>query len=145
MDLLSDIIETPKISPIKFRIGAAAIDFFSIYAFAWGLAWLWGDIRTTTNSAQFNLSAVPSLIWFFGSFGLISLQEGLTGKTLGKRLTGIKVVRRDTLEPSLSASIIRHLFDIIDITFCIGFIIAALNEKRQRIGDKIARTIVVIG
>ena len=75
---------------------------------------------------------------------MISIQEGLTGKTIGKRIVRIKVVKEDTSEGSASSSIIRHLFDIIDMFFLVGIFVAAASEKKQRIGDLVAKTIVVV-
>jgi uncharacterized RDD family membrane protein YckC len=37
----------------------------------------------------------------------------------------------------------RHLFDTIDFILLIGLVIAFTNKDRQRIGDLIAKTIVV--
>ncbi len=73
------------------------------------------------------------------------VQEGLTGRTIGKRIVKIKVLKEDLSDNSVGTSIVRHLFDVVDMFFCVGLIIAASGRKRQRVGDLVAKTIVVIG
>jgi uncharacterized RDD family membrane protein YckC len=75
---------------------------------------------------------------------LISIQEGLTGKTIGKRIVQIKVMKQDFSQNSVTASIVRHLFDVIDLMFLVGIIVAFASQKKQRIGDLVAKTVVVV-
>lgn len=76
------------------------------------------------------------------------LLEGLTGATLGKRVTGIHVRNEDGSAPDMKASIIRNLMRVVDIfpyliPYLLGFIVGMSNDRRQRLGDKVAHTIVV--
>jgi uncharacterized RDD family membrane protein YckC len=59
------------------------------------------------------------------------IQEGFTGRTIGKRVLRIKIKREDFSDASVSASIIRHLFDIIDLFFLAGLIVASSNPKNK--------------
>ena len=72
--------------------------------------------------------------------------EGRKGQTLGKKMSGIKVIREDTGEvPGMQAALIRTLLRVID-GFCgylVGFLVANSSEKRQRLGDMVAHTLVV--
>ena len=73
--------------------------------------------------------------------------EGLKGQTVGKMLLGIKVIKNDYAKSSISHSIIRHLFDMVDyLPFfgIVGIIVASNNDLKQRVGDLVAKTIVVI-
>ena len=71
------------------------------------------------------------------------------GSTIGKIVMGLKVVREDTQKPiSYSQSIARNLFLVADlIPFIIpgllGLIVSAKSDKKQRIGDMVAGTIVI--
>lgn len=68
------------------------------------------------------------------------------GQSLGKRAMGIKVVRLDGEEPSLSDYLLRAVFLIIDVLFSIGFIAVLLisaTKKHQRLGDLTANTTVI--
>jgi uncharacterized RDD family membrane protein YckC len=84
---------------------------------------------------------------FLVSMGYFLLLEGLwDGYTLGKKLMGIKVVKEDGSECGLGASILRNLLRIIDYLpfyYLLGFIVMAMSDKRQRVGDRAAGTVVV--
>jgi len=145
MDFLAEPFPEPKIAPIKYRISAAIIDFLIMWLISFLMGYLFGDIYAYDDSVGYHLSGFPAFILFAIEFGLISIQEGLTGKTLGKRVVRIKVVKDGTSESSVTASIVRHLFDVIDMFFLVGIFVAAAGQKKQRIGDLIAKTIVVEG
>lgn len=143
MDLLEDLNVEPKIAPIKYRISAAIVDFLIIWLIGFLMGYLFGDRYAYDDSMGYHLTGFPAFILIATEFGLISIQEGLTGQTIGKRVVRIKVIKEGTSESSVGSSVIRHLFDIIDMIFLIGLIVAAASEKKQRIGDLVAKTIVI--
>lgn len=143
MDLLADLVIEPMLSPIKYRIVAALIDFAIVCLIAFVMCYLFGEHQIDDGTLSFKISGFPAFILFCMLFSLISIQEGLTGKTIGKRILKIKVLKKDSSESTLGSSIIRHLFDAIDMIFGIGLIIAVSGKKKQRIGDLVAKTIVV--
>src|SRR5262249_43980818 len=132
-DLLSDVY-IPKLASLGARFGAALLDFILLTIIFIGIGMMWGQ----HTSSSINLEGLPALVFFAIGFALMPLQEGLTGKTIGKRLMGVSVKRKDNSEAGLGLSIARHLFDGIDCIFLIGIIIAASNQSRQRIGDLVA-------
>ena len=74
------------------------------------------------------------------------LLEGYWGQTIGKKVLGIVVIKEDGSKCDYKASITRNLLRIIDIlpeSYIIGLISIAASDKRQRIGDRLADTIVV--
>ncbi|MEI5617184.1 RDD family protein, partial [Streptomyces brasiliscabiei] len=74
------------------------------------------------------------------------IPESLTGKSLGKAVLKIKVVKQDGDNITFSNSLVRHLFDIIDwLPFCfiVYIIIMKRTEYNQRVGDIVAKTIVI--
>lgn len=74
------------------------------------------------------------------------LLEGLwDGYTVGKRIAGIKVVGEDGSSCSLRASIVRNVLRPIDgfLYYAVGYLAMATSDRRQRIGDRIAGTVVV--
>jgi uncharacterized RDD family membrane protein YckC len=73
----------------------------------------------------------------------IILTEFKRGQSIGKRLIKIKVVRQDLSKATFVNISIRHLFDLIDIVLLIGLLVALANKNQQRIGDILAKTIVV--
>jgi uncharacterized RDD family membrane protein YckC len=139
-DLLSDVYTEPQLASIGSRVGAALIDLATLGIVFAGFASVWGE-RTVDGGVQ--VDGLPALAMFAIDFLLIPVQEGIDGKTIGKRIMGIQVRRKDFNEAGVGLSIARHLFDIIDMMFWVGIIIASSDPYRQRIGDRVARTVVI--
>lgn len=86
---------------------------------------------------------VLSLLIMLGYFTYF---EGTSGQTLGKKLIGIKVVKEDGKAANMTDAFLRTLLRLIDalpFLYLIGFILILATEKKQRIGDMVAKTIVV--
>jgi len=142
-DILSDVLEAPKLASIGQRIGAALADFVILGVVGFVFGYFWGTQYEEDGAVGYRLHGLPAVVLFAIDFCLMPLNEGLTGQTLGKRISGIKVVKQDGGMMSVGASFVRHLFDIIDMFFLCGIIVAASNARRQRVGDLVARTCVV--
>lgn len=72
--------------------------------------------------------------------------EGTKGQTIGKMVCGIRVVREDTGGlPGTKAALVRTLLRAVDgiLGYLVGLLIALSSEKRQRLGDMAAHTLVV--
>jgi uncharacterized RDD family membrane protein YckC len=80
-----------------------------------------------------------------GLFGYFILLEGLFGQTVGKRLLGVVVIKRDGSPCTMTASVVRNLLRIIDgiLSYAVGLVVMLLSDDRQRIGDRAADTVVV--
>lgn len=77
---------------------------------------------------------------------LLVLLQGLTGRTVGKLLTGIRTVREDGSVPGIGKALVRWLLLVIDGLPCIplvGFITALTTQGHRRVGDMAAKTFVV--
>lgn len=144
MDLLSDIIIEPKLAPLKYRISASLIDFLILAIISFSVGHFWGESYTDNESYGFHVTGLPAFVLFLIDLSLIPIQEGLTGKTIGKRVVGIRVLREDFSEISVTRSIVRHLIDVVDMMFAVGLFVASFTLKKQRIGDLVAKTVVVI-
>lgn len=77
--------------------------------------------------------------------GYFVVLEALSGQTLGKRLTGIRVVMADGSPVTMGASVTRNVLRIVDAIgiYLVGAISILLSGRKQRVGDRIARTVVV--
>lgn len=74
------------------------------------------------------------------------LMEGYLGQTLGKMVTGIAVVREDgSGVPGLASALIRTVLRIVDglLGYAVAFILVLASDKRQRLGDVAAHTLVI--
>jgi len=68
------------------------------------------------------------------------------GKTFGKAFFKIKVIKPDGSKIDFASSIVRHLFDCIDfLPFggILGLAFTTNNKKAQRLGDRVAKTMVI--
>lgn len=92
------------------------------------------------GSAMF-VAALMGLI----SLGYFTYFEGTTGQTIGKKIANIKVVRMDGKPMTYMDSLIRTVLRIIDgiFLYLVGLIIVVASEKKQRLGDMAAKTLVV--
>ncbi|KKK49088.1 hypothetical protein LCGC14_3138600, partial [marine sediment metagenome] len=86
------------------------------------------------------------ILWFPLMIFLFSLMEGLTGGTPGKWALGVRVLREDLTHCGLGRALLRNLLRIVDVWgwYIVGMLIAGLTQKRQRLGDLAAGTIVVL-
>jgi uncharacterized RDD family membrane protein YckC len=71
--------------------------------------------------------------------------EATQGATLGKMALGLKVTRTDGLAISWGEAIIRNLLRIIDglFVYLVGAIFVWTSPLKQRLGDRVAKTVVV--
>ena len=71
----------------------------------------------------------------------------LIGQSIGKMLTGLKVVKIDGGDPALGNLIVRHLigYPLVFLTGGLGFLISALNQKGRALHDFLAGTVVIYG
>ena len=97
----------------------------------------------TDNSAgaQNGIGVVLGLLMLVYYIGF----EGSTGATLGKMALGIKVTMEDGSKATWGAAVVRNLLRIIDgiFSYLVGAILVWTSDKRQRLGDRLAKTVVV--
>ncbi len=68
------------------------------------------------------------------------------GATLGKKVVKIKVVKEDGSACGIGPAFVRTLLRIIDglpFLYIIGMVLIARSDKKQRLGDRVAKTVVV--
>lgn len=86
-----------------------------------------------------------AVLWLVVAFFAFSILEGLTGRTPGKWVTGIKVVRRNLQRCGVGWALLRNLLIIADgfFNYTVGLALVAFTQARQRVGDLAAGTIVI--
>lgn len=84
--------------------------------------------------------AVAALGWVIYNRWLIA---GRTGQSLGKRISGLRLIGDETAEPigSLNA-FTRDLVHILDLVVLIGFLWPLWDDKRQTFADMLMQTVV---
>lgn len=90
--------------------------------------------------AAMSLGAVLSL-----GFLYYLILEGLLGCTLGKAIMGLRVRMLSGDPCGFKASLTRNLLRLVDSLglYLVGFLIASFSKARQRLGDHLAKTVVV--
>jgi uncharacterized RDD family membrane protein YckC len=89
--------------------------------------------------------AVFLSIILVGYFSYYIIPEWLYGRTLGKQLTGIIVLRSNGRVPSLEQAVLRNLLRIIDgaAGYLLGLLVILFTKENQRVGDLLSGTVVV--
>jgi len=73
-----------------------------------------------------------------------ALSHGLGGATLGKRLVGIRVVRRDGRPPGLGRATLRAVLAVLSLGFVgLGVLLALFTASGRAFHDLLARTWVI--
>lgn len=76
------------------------------------------------------------------------IMEAVQGATVGKMVLGICVVKLDGSDISWGQAIVRNLLRIVDqlpaaIPYLLGAVLILNSSRRQRLGDRLAGTVVV--
>jgi uncharacterized RDD family membrane protein YckC len=140
-----DAPQTLEFAEIGRRGIAWVVDLFVIsFIAAWPAAYFFPDsenmsVDELTNDAR--LVAIMLAIYIVYPW----LMEALRGQTLGKMVVGIKVVREDGSPVGVWQSLVRSVLRVVDGLFVgiVGALLIATSRKQQRLGDRVAHTIVV--
>ncbi|MGH2831243.1 MAG: RDD family protein, partial [Solirubrobacteraceae bacterium] len=102
---------------------------------------------TTQTSATLHLGLPGSLLTLTLWLVYYFVCEALTGRTIGKRIVGLRVLSSDGTPAGVNAISARTVLRIIDglpVLYLVGTLVAILSgRRRRRIGDLAGRTVVV--
>jgi len=106
---------------------------------------IFAGATTFRGGLGFELQGTPAFILFAIWALYYIILEGTAGGTLGKKALGIRIVKEDGSPCGIQASIVRNLLRIIDGLFfyLVGAILIWQSSNKQRLGDRIAKTLVV--
>ncbi|MEM3072637.1 MAG: RDD family protein [Candidatus Bathyarchaeia archaeon] len=85
-------------------------------------------------------------IYFFIQVGYFTVMEGFSGASLGKRLLRLKVLRERGGPCGFGAAFVRNFLRLVDMLpglYIVGIISILRSANKQRLGDRLAGTIVV--
>ncbi len=136
---------------IGIRFAAQLIDgvllFFVYFIIALPLTFIFGVASYTGGyDSSGPLSLLLQLILAVIGFVYFVIMEGTAGKTVGKMVCGIRVVKEDGSPCDMHASFIRNILRIVDslpFAYLVGVILISGSDKKQRLGDRTAKTVVV--
>lgn len=145
-------IETPQNVPIEFppaglglRLVAALIDGIVIVAYYFIIMELFGNYLINHLNGM-ELGALISLLFLPAITYSLWAEYFLHGRTLGKWIMKIKVIKIDGFTPGFLDYFIRWAFKLIDlwlITPLPGVLSIIFSKYYQRIGDLVAGTTVI--
>jgi uncharacterized RDD family membrane protein YckC len=102
-----------------------------------------GDRVYFTESAD----VIAQIVTWLAVVGLYSWVQGMTGRTPGKALFGIKAVNEQGQPPGFGKSLARTVLWVVDAApYClplVGFITGLSTKGHRRVGDMAAKTFVV--
>jgi uncharacterized RDD family membrane protein YckC len=110
---------------------------------------LFGNDNAGHGTSGFDLTRLSTgagLWWAAVALIYYVALESTLGRTVGKMVTGIRVVKDTTGQPpGVGAALVRTLLRIIDGIggYLLGFIIVLCSKNRRRLGDMAAETLVV--
>lgn len=126
---------------VGLRFVAVLIDGVVLFIVGYLIAAVTGG----TTAGGFNLEGAPFFLFTLISFLYYILLEAFLGGTLGKMVIGIRVRMEDGSPCTMGSSVIRNLMRIIDGLFfyLVGAIFVWTSPSKQRLGDRLAKTVVV--
>jgi uncharacterized RDD family membrane protein YckC len=131
--------------PFALRCGAILIDYIvlvSILAFSTLVSRLLGGGARSAGSSSLTVGVLLTLMVAALDLGVL---PGLTGLTIGKWATGLRIRKSNGMELGIGRAFLRHFvgYPLSAVPLGLGFVIAALNARGRGLHDLIAGTIVV--
>ncbi|MFT6796574.1 MAG: putative RDD family membrane protein YckC [Maribacter sp.] len=124
------------------RILAFIIDTLIIVIYYVLMIWLLLalDVNTGDQWAIFMVAGLPAFLYY------LVLEIIMDGKTIGKHLMQLRVVKLDGSKPDFSSYFIRWILRIVDISISSGGVAVftiLMRGKGQRVGDIAAGTTII--
>jgi uncharacterized RDD family membrane protein YckC len=131
--------------PFSLRCGAILIDYIvlvAILAFSTLVSRLLGGGARSAGSSSLTIGVFLALAVATLDLGVL---PGLTGLTIGKWATGLRIRRSNGMELGIGRAFLRHFigYPLSALTLGLGFVIAAFNTRGRCLHDLLAGTIVV--
>jgi len=142
--------EQPKIARMGDRIVATILDLvllFPVLAVAIFFVARVNHIPPTEEGIE--LHGGPALasmfLWFVSWLLYLWALEASLSKTVGKEMMAIKVTDERGRECGVLEATVRNLLRPVDAIgfYFLGFLVALSSDRNQRIGDRVAGTIVI--
>ena len=132
-------------APFALRCGAILVDYIilaAILASSTLISRLLGGGARTAGTSSETLAVFLVLVVAVLNLGVLA---GLTGLTIGKWATGLRVCRADGRDIGIGRAFLRHFvgYPMSFFIFGIGFLMAAFTPGNRALHDWVADTVVV--
>src|SRR5437868_3232179 len=129
------------------RFASAIVDYLIQAAIIIGLGLVLGLGAGLSPDASGFAAALWTVLAFLLFVGYdIAFEVLASGRTPGKRMNGLRVVREDGGPVTFPISAVRNVLRIVDIlpgTYLVGMVSILVARRNQRLGDFAAGTLVV--
>ena len=142
-------LPTPERASIEARAKAQGIDALVWLAALILLGIIFGGISSSNGFFRIKISGPPLLMATVLWLAYMTMMEVKYGGSIGKRARGLRVVMEDGEPVSPEAALIRNLMRFVDafpyvVPYVVGAIAASNSPLMQRLGDRVAETVVVV-
>jgi uncharacterized RDD family membrane protein YckC len=132
-------------APFALRCGAFLIDYIVlalILTFSSLIARLIGGGARMAGGTAEKIGIILTLVVAVLDLGVLA---GLTGRSIGKWTTGLRIERLSGGAPGIPRSLLRHFigYPLSLLPFGLGFLIVTVSSSGRSLHDLIAGTIVV--
>ena len=132
-------------APFALRCGALLIDYIVlalILTFSIMIARLMGGGARLAGGSAEKVGLVLTLIVAIADLGVMA---GLTGRSIGKWTTGLRIERINGGPPGIVRALIRHFigYPVSLIPFALGFLMVTVSSSGRALHDYLAGTVVV--
>jgi uncharacterized RDD family membrane protein YckC len=135
---------------VGWRLLAVIIDaiLLGIVSGIIGFVFHSGTVTNVNGVMSYNSSGPGAALQIIIPILYYIIMEATMGGTLGKLALGLRIVKLDGSPISWGESIVRNLLRIIDyipyfIPYLLGAILIWTSPTKQRLGDRVAKTVVI--
>ena len=128
------------------RVGAALLDIVILSVAFAAVSVVAGGATAGDGELSLGLEGQSALAFAAIVLAYFFVGEAAGGRTPGKQLLGLRVVRTDGTPAGPGPILVRTLLRIVDqlpILYLVGFVVMLVTGRQQRLGDLAAQTHVV--
>jgi uncharacterized RDD family membrane protein YckC len=143
---MTDLDQVESIKPILMEYQGIGIRFVSLVIDSLIISAIFSALATILGVGMMKHGTWSvGLLSFAFYIAYYTYLEGTRGQTIGKMITKIKVVREDGTPIEMEQAFKRNILRVIDglFAYLIGAILIWRSDKQQRLGDSVAKTVVV--
>jgi uncharacterized RDD family membrane protein YckC len=136
----------PAPASVGRRVAATLIDLVPLLALFALLAYTIGEWDLERPHRRIALRNEDFLLYLALVLAYYGVLEAAFGRTLGKAMLRLRVVRLDGSTPTtgqVAKRTLMRLLDFLPAFYLVGFVAAIANERNARLGDLVADTAVV--
>lgn len=132
-------------APFALRCGALLIDYIVlalVLTFSIMIARLMGGGARLAGGSAEKIGIVLTLVVAIADLGVLA---GITGRSIGKWTTGLRIERISGGPPGIIRALVRHVigYPLSLIPFALGFLMVTVSSSGRALHDYLAGTVVV--